>query len=118
MIGGNADPPRSCRGRSIHQRSGRVTTIPYMGDRLSRDRLADRSGVDPEYLDRLVSLGILTMAIDGTFAGSARQVVRLVRSFDGSGITPEHIGEAVRAGQLSLAFLDQPGYERSRASAT
>jgi class 3 adenylate cyclase len=83
-----------------------------MGDRLSRERLADRSGVDPEYVDRLVSLGILTVPVDGTFAGSACQVVRLVRSFEGSGITPEHIGEAVRAGQLSLAFLDQPGYER------
>ncbi|HXJ63570.1 MAG TPA: adenylate cyclase regulatory domain-containing protein [Actinomycetota bacterium] len=83
-----------------------------MGDRLSRERLADRSGVDPEYVDRLVSLGILTVPVDGTFAGSACQVVRLVRSFDGSGITPEHIGEAVRTGQLSLAFLDQPGYER------
>ena len=89
-----------------------MATIPYMADRLSRDRLADRSGVDPGYVDRLVSLGILTAADDGTFAGSARRVVRLVRSFDGSGITPEHIGEAVRAGQLSLAFLDQPSYER------
>src|SRR3954463_8637081 len=77
MVRGNADPPRSCRGRSTTYVPGRVTTIPCMGDRLSRDRLADRSGVDPEYLDRLVSLGILTAAVDGTFAGSARQVVRL-----------------------------------------
>ena len=82
-----------------------------MTDRLSRDRLADRSGVEPGYIDRLVTLGILTAAEDGTFAGSSRRVVRLVRSFDGSGITPEHMGEAIRAGHLSLAFLDQPSYE-------
>src|SRR6266516_4583308 len=88
-----------------------MATIPSMTDRLSRDRLADRSGVEPGYIDRLVTLGILTAAEDGTFAGSSRRVVRLVRSFDGSGITPEHIGEAIRAGQLSLAFLDQPSYE-------
>jgi hypothetical protein len=83
-----------------------------MTDRLSRDRLADRSGVEPGYIDRLVALGILTGADDGTFAGSTHRIVRLVRSFDGSGITPEDIGEAIHGGQLSLAFLDQPSYGR------
>src|SRR5262245_35111777 len=83
-----------------------------MTDRLSRERLADRGGVEPGYVDRLAALGILTAADDGTFAASVRRVVRLVHSFDGSGITPEHIGEAIQSGQLSLGFLDQPSYDR------
>jgi adenylate cyclase len=89
-----------------------MATIPHMSERVSRDRLAIRSGVEPGYLDRLVALGILSAAEDGSFAGSAHRTVRLTRTFEGAGITPEHIGEAVRAGQLSLAFLDEPSYDR------
>jgi adenylate cyclase len=90
----------------------RTATIPHMTERLSRDRLATRSGVEPGYLDRLVALGILRAADDGSFPGSAHRIVRLARTFEDSGITPEHIGEAIRGGQLSLAFMDEPGYDR------
>ena len=83
-----------------------------MAERLSRDRLATRSGVEPGYLDRLVALGILRAADDGSFPGSAHRIVRLARTFEDSGITPGHIGEAIRGGQLSLAFMAEPGYDR------
>jgi adenylate cyclase len=83
-----------------------------MTERLPRNRLADRGGVEPGYVDRLVELGILTAAEDGTFASTAHRIVRLVRSFDVSGITPEQVGEAIHAGHLSLAFLEQPSYDK------
>jgi hypothetical protein len=47
-----------------------------MTGRLPRGGLAARSGVEAAYLDRLVALGILWAADDGSFAGSAQRCGR------------------------------------------
>lgn len=73
--------------------------------------VADRAGVEPAYVDRLVKLGVVTPD-DGRFsAGDARRV-GVVKALDEAGLPLDGIAEAIREGRLSLSFVDQQGYER------
>ena len=75
------------------------------------DGVAERAGVGPAYLARLVELGILS-PVDGRFAvNDARRVV-VVQALERAGLTLEGIGEAIRRDDMTLDFVNQSSYER------
>jgi adenylate cyclase len=78
----------------------------------SRDEVARRAGVDPDYVDRLVDLGILDPdPRDGFSEGDVRRT-RWVRSLERAGVPLDGMAAAVRQGALSFAFLDMPAFDR------
>jgi len=78
-------------------------------------RLAARAGVDVAYVERLSELGILptrtTEDDEADLTGDERRV-RVVVGLDHGGIPLDVLGEAIRAGRLSLDFVEQPAYDR------
>jgi adenylate cyclase len=81
--------------------------------RYTCDELVERSGADAAFVDRLLELGVLAPAADGTFGRGDVQQVRLVEACDRAGMSAEAIAEAVAAGRLHLGFLDAPQYRWS-----
>jgi hypothetical protein len=82
----------------------------------TREQAAERAGVEPSDLDRLVELGILAPEAPDRFtAGDVRRAM-MVGSLEEAGIAPEGVAAAIRSGALpTLAFLDAPTYERFAA---
>ena len=78
----------------------------------SRQVVAQRAGVAPDYVDRLVELGILWPDDGDRFTDGDIRRVGMVASLERSGLPLEGLAEALRRGELSLAFVDQPVYER------
>lgn len=81
--------------------------------RYTCDELVERSGADAAFVDRLLELGVVVPAADGTFGKGDIQRVRLVAACDRAGLSAEAIGEAVAAGRLPLGFMDLPQYRWS-----
>jgi adenylate cyclase len=83
----------------------------------SREDAAERVGVEPSYLVRLVGLGILAPEEPDRFSpGDVRRVL-MARSLEDAEIPLEEVADAIQRGALSLAFLDAPSYERFAALA-
>jgi adenylate cyclase len=78
----------------------------------SRQEVAQRAGVDPGYLDRLVELGILTPAAGEAFSPGDVLRARWVQSLERAGVPLEGLAAAVRDGVLSFSFLDVAAYDR------
>ena len=77
-----------------------------------RDDAAERAGVEPSYLVRLVELGILTLGQDDRFSpGDVRRVL-MAKSLEDAGIPLEGVAAAIQRGALSLDFLDATAFER------
>ena len=76
----------------------------------SVDQVARRAGVAPDYVHRLVELGILTRG-DGFSPGDVLRT-RWVESLERSGVPLEEMAAAVRDGTLSLSFLDVPAFDQ------
>jgi adenylate cyclase len=79
-----------------------------------REQAAERAGVDPSYLDRLLDLGVLRPA-QGGYSDSDVRRVRLAESLEGAGIPLDAVGAAIQQDTLSLDFLDAEAYERFAA---
>ena len=80
--------------------------------RYSRQEVAQRAGVDPDYLDRLVELGILTPGAGDAFWPGDALRARWLHSLERAGIPLEGMATAVRDGALSFSFLDVPAFDR------
>jgi adenylate cyclase len=78
----------------------------------TRQEVAQRAGVDPGYLDRLVELGILTADAGGGFSPGDVLRARWLQSLERAGVPLEGVAAAVRNGSLSFSFLDVPAYDR------
>jgi adenylate cyclase len=78
----------------------------------SRQEVAQRAGVDPGYVDRLVELGIMTPDAGGRFSPGDVLRARWLQSLERAGLPLEGIAAAVRDGALSFSFLDVPAYDR------
>jgi adenylate cyclase len=76
----------------------------------SVDEVARRAGVAPDYVNRLVELGILTRG-DGFSPGDVLRT-RWVESLERSGVPLEEMAAAVQDGTLSLSFLDVPAFDQ------
>ncbi|HJP65747.1 MAG TPA: adenylate cyclase regulatory domain-containing protein [Actinomycetota bacterium] len=86
---------------------------------LSSREVAERAGVDPEYVNRLVEVGILKPTTNDTFTQGDVLRARWVRSFDVAGVPLDGVAAAVREGVLSFAYLDASAFDRfSDVSAT
>jgi class 3 adenylate cyclase len=82
-----------------------------VGDQ-SRREVARRAGVDPEYVDRLVELGILRPGSRDAFSPGDVRRARWVRSFEEAGVPLEGMAAAVRDGALSFSYLDASAFDR------
>jgi len=82
---------------------------------ISEREVAERAGVDLGYVARLVNVGVLAPAGDGTFADGDARRARLCRGLEGAGLPIEALVEALDRGELSFAFLDLPVYDRFSA---
>ena len=78
----------------------------------TREEVAQRAGVDPEYLDRLVELGILTPAGGDGFSPGDALRARWLQSLERAGVPLEGLAGAVRGGVVSFSFLDVGAYDR------
>jgi adenylate cyclase len=79
----------------------------------TRQEVAKRAGVDPDYVDRLVELRILTPAA-GNVGFSPGDVLRArwVQSLEHAGVPLDGMAAAVRDGALSFSFMDVPAFDR------
>jgi class 3 adenylate cyclase/DNA-binding transcriptional MerR regulator len=79
--------------------------------------VAERAGVEPSYLVRLVDLGILAPEKPDRFSSGDVRRVLMARSLEEAGIPLEGVADAIRHGALSLDFFDAASYERFAALA-
>jgi len=79
---------------------------------LSKRDVADRAGVDPGYVDRLVELGILQHSSGDTYSPGDVRRARWVQSFERVGVPLEGLATAVREGALSFSYLDAIAFDR------
>ena len=77
-----------------------------------RQEVARRAGVDPEYVDRLVALGILRLADDDAFSQGDVLTARWVHGLEAAGVPLEGMATAVRDGTLSFSYLDAGAFDR------
>jgi adenylate cyclase len=66
--------------------------------------------VDETYVRRLIGLGALAPPEDG-YADRDVHLVALLHRWDQAGLAPESVLNAVEKGDLSLSFLETPGFE-------
>jgi adenylate cyclase len=78
----------------------------------ARDDVARKAGVRPEYVDRLVDLGILEPANGGLFSTGDVRRARWVRGLEDSGVPLEGMAAAVGRGALSFSYLDASAFDR------
>ena len=78
----------------------------------SRREVARKAGVEPEYVDRLVELGILRPGRGDTFSTGDVRRARWVRSWDEAGVPLDGMASAVRRGALSFSYLDARAFDR------
>lgn len=78
----------------------------------SRHEVAQRAGVDPGYVDRLVELGILLPDTGGRFSLGDVRRARWVHSLEVAGVPLDGMATAVRDGTLSFSYLDSSAYDQ------
>jgi adenylate cyclase len=78
----------------------------------TRQQVTQRAGVDPDYVDRLVELGILTPAAGDGFSPGDVLRARWVQSLERVGVPLEGMAAAVRDGALSFSFMDVSAFDR------
>jgi adenylate cyclase len=78
----------------------------------TRQQVTQRAGVDPDYVDRLVELGILTPAAGDGFSPGDVLRARWVQSLERAGVPLEGMAAAVRDGTLSFSFMDVSAFDR------
>ena len=78
----------------------------------TRQEVAQRAGVDPDYVDQLVELGILTPGAGDVFSPGDALRARWLHSFEGVGVPLEGMAAAVRDGALSFSYLDATAFDR------
>ncbi len=79
---------------------------------LSKQDVADRAGVDPGYVDRLVELGILKPGSRDMYSPGDVRRARWVQGFERAGVPLEGMATAVRDGALSFSYLDATAFDR------
>ena len=78
----------------------------------SRAEAAKRADVPPDFVDRVLELGIFAPQGDDAFSlGDVRRLV-IVQTFERAGLPLDGIAAAVAQGHLSLAFMDGASYDR------
>lgn len=99
-------------------RAAFVSEPTPVGDRLTTEELARRSGATPERIGQLVELGILEPASDGTFRRREVMRARVVAYLQSMGIEAEDLGRGLASGHLTLGYLEAAGRQHPRATRT
>ena len=81
-------------------------------ERVPASQIARQAGVEESYVSQLTGLGLLEPDQDGLLSERDVARVRIVQILEGAGLPLEGLGQAVRNGALSLAFIDSPSYDR------
>ncbi len=81
-------------------------------DGITERDVAERAGVGHDYVARLIDIGVLTPAADGTFTQGDARRARLYQGLERAGLPIDALVEAIERGELSFAFLDHPVYDR------
>jgi len=84
-------------------------------ERYELDEAAQRAGISPEELLQLVEAGAITPDAEGRFTSGDVRRVGMIESLVAAGVPLDGLGDAIRGGQVSLAFLDEPVFERFSA---
>ena len=71
----------------------------------TRDDAAERAGVEPAFVDRLIALGIVPRPDGQLTSGDVRRLM-LTKSVEDGGISIEGMAESIHRGELDLDFLD------------
>jgi adenylate cyclase len=103
----SARPHRSRRHRSSDSRYDRLLVGEH-----SRQEVARRAGVDSDYVDRLVELGLLQPGTGDVFSPGDVRRARWVQSLERAGVPLDGMAAAVRDGALSFSFLDATAFDR------
>ena len=74
--------------------------------------VAQKAGVEPEYLDRLVELGILAPDANDVFSTGDVRRASWVQSLEQAGVPLDGLAAAVRDGALSFSYLDASAFDR------
>lgn len=82
---------------------------------LSKQAAAHRAGLEPEYLDRLIELGLVHAEPDGTYSKGEIRRAQLARTLERAGIPLEGLAEGSKRGEISLNFVTTEVYERFAA---
>ena len=81
---------------------------------LSIEELAEQADVDARYVLRLIDLGALERREGpAPYGGTDLRRVRLLRAWEGAGLSVESVMRVVREGTLSLSWLDTPVMTRA-----
>jgi adenylate cyclase len=84
----------------------------------ARTEAAERAGITPAFLDRLIELGIIVPEEpDRLSPGDVRRAI-MGKSLEDAGIPLDSVAAALERGTLSLRFLDAESYERFAALST
>jgi adenylate cyclase len=86
-----------------------------VADRRARE-LAERAGVSPLFVERLIELKILDPPDDGGFSDGDMFRTRLMRSAEQAGVPLDGVARAIEAGRFTLAFFDLPHFRWSPLS--
>jgi adenylate cyclase len=79
---------------------------------ISEQEVAERAGVDLDYLTKLIDAGVLVPADDGTFSTGDARRARIYQSLERAGLPFQTLCEALERGELSFVSLDSPLYDR------
>ncbi len=86
-------------------------TISSVGERTRRD-VALRAGVEPDDIDRLVEMGLLSPGPGDTFSAGDSRKARWIHGLERAGVPLEGMAAAVRERALSFDFLDSGAFDR------
>ncbi len=78
----------------------------------SSSEVAQRAGVTPEYIDRLVEMGILTSDTGDMLSPGDVLRAGWIHSLEQAGVPLEGMAAAVRKGALSFSFMDVAAFDR------
>ncbi len=79
---------------------------------LQRHEVAQRAGVELDFVNRLVEVGILSPDDGDRFSPGDVRRVTIVRNLERTGVPLDGIGSSVRRGLVSLDFVDTPIFDR------
>jgi adenylate cyclase len=78
---------------------------------MSEREVAERAGVDLDYVTKLIDVGVLAPDGDSSFTEGDVRRARLYQGLERTGLPLEAIREALDAGELSFGWLDNPLYD-------
>jgi DNA-binding transcriptional MerR regulator len=81
----------------------------------STTEAARRAGVDKAFVDWLIELGVIEARPNHRLTAADVRRVQLTRTLENAGVPLEGLAAMMRRGELSMAFLDTPTYERFSA---